>query len=81
MCGVAQRLPRYLLLLRELKKYSQEDDPALDDIKAAEAKISAMADGINNQLKEAARQVHRDLPEKIQTTKEKMFYFIFRGYT
>lgn len=47
-----QRIPRYLLLLRELQNYTPTEHQGYNDIKAAVEQISKVADHINNLVQE-----------------------------
>ncbi|KAL4084903.1 hypothetical protein QTP88_027773 [Uroleucon formosanum] len=47
-----QRIPRYLLLLRELQNYTSTEHQGYNDIKAAVEQISKVADHINNLVQE-----------------------------
>ena len=46
-----QRLPRYILLLQELKKNTKADDPTLPDLKDALTSLRLIANEINSSLR------------------------------
>jgi len=60
-----QRLPRYLLLLDELRKNTGHSDPSYDDIVQAHEKIQKMAKDINESLR------FQDGTRKVQAIQDK----------
>jgi len=60
-----QRLPRYLLLLDELRKNTDKSDSSIDDVSEAHAKIQAMASALNASLRQ------KDAQKKVQELEKK----------
>jgi len=60
-----QRLPRYLLLLEELKRNTDKNDPSMEDITEAHSKIQAMASALNTSLRQ------KDAQKKVQELEKK----------